>query len=112
MATGYLLLHALTIVFLAFAVGELKKNENFTRFGGIMVCFAAVNPGAFKGVYIPAVVLDIYAFVLLLVNALSKPRTSGQKLLDLLWSDGLVFFLVRNITFNFSGKRLIPSVWA
>ena len=40
------------------------------------------------------VVLDVYSFMLLFFNALARPRGAGLKLLDILYKDGLVFFLV------------------
>lgn len=82
----------------------------------VALCVNESNPSVMKGVYIPGVrsrlatstsifplmhifsflkvVLDIYSFVLLLTNALSKPRSMSERLLSILCSDGLIFFLV------------------
>ena len=38
--------------------------------------------------------MDLYAFTLLLVNALSRPRMDNERLLSLLYGDGMIFFLV------------------
>ncbi|KAL5518323.1 hypothetical protein ACEPAH_5 [Sanghuangporus vaninii] len=93
MAAGFIILHSATVVSLGIAVVQLRKNLHFFRLNNVVrTCYATVNPPAFKGVYIPAVALDVYAFILLLLNALSRPRSSSQKLLDLLWSDGAIFF--------------------
>ncbi|KAI5119017.1 hypothetical protein M0805_001876 [Coniferiporia weirii] len=94
MAAGYILLHSTTIVSLAITVLQMKSSLRFQLFfNNMRVCVSTRNPPGFKGVYIPAVVLDVYAFALLFTNALSRPRASSQKLLDLLWSDGFIFFL-------------------
>ncbi|KAL5495945.1 hypothetical protein ACEPAI_1409 [Sanghuangporus weigelae] len=110
MAAGFIVLHSATIVSLGIAVVELRQNMWFAPLTETLrTCFATANPTAFKGVYIPAVVLDVYAFLLLLLNALSRPRSSSQKLLDLLWSDGAVFFLT---TFSMRMMCLIINITA
>lgn len=82
----------------------------------LMICSVnlAELPRETLGIYIPAVrrialsygraqtqtsatmqvLLDAYAFTLLLANALARPRSSSQKLLELLYRDGAVFFVV------------------
>ena len=126
MATGFVLLHSATIVSLGIAVKQIRQGMGFVHIPTTVLrtCFATVNPTAFKGVYIPAgeflrqallrsisragqVALDIYAFVLLLINALSRPRSASQRLLDLLWGDGALFFLVRYSIHSFCGRFLI-----
>ncbi len=39
--------------------------------------------------------LDCYTFALIIMNALSRPRSTSQRLLNMLLKDGLVYFLVR-----------------
>lgn len=41
--------------------------------------------------------LDIIAIALLFWNVLSRPRSQSQQLLDMLYDDGLFFFLVRMV---------------
>ncbi|KAI5119019.1 hypothetical protein M0805_001878 [Coniferiporia weirii] len=109
MAAGFILVHSATIASLGLVIVQMRHHLTFVRFDDVRTCFSSVNPSAFKGVYIPAVVLDIYAFVLLLFNALSRPRSSSQKLLDLLWGDGAIFFLT---TFSMRMMCLIINVVA
>lgn len=92
----------------------------------VALCVNVSNPSVMKGVYIPGVrsrlatitsifslmhmfsflkvVLDIYSFVLLLTNALSKPRSMSERLLSILWSDGLIFFLVGSKSYHLCYK--------
>lgn len=42
------------------------------------------------------VAFDVSAFSLLLLNALTKPRVESIRLLNILYEDGIVFFLVRS----------------
>ncbi|KAL5495937.1 hypothetical protein ACEPAI_1401 [Sanghuangporus weigelae] len=93
MAAGFIILHSVTIIPLGTAVIQLRKNLHFFRLNDVFrACYATGNPPAFKSIYIPVIALDIYAFILLLLNALSRPRSSSQKLLDLLRSGPITFF--------------------
>lgn len=38
---------------------------------------------------------DVFVFLLLLLNALSRPRGESERLLKVLYGDGILFFLVR-----------------
>lgn len=40
------------------------------------------------------VIFDVFAFAMLVINALSRPRHESERLLRMLYSDGVVFFLV------------------
>lgn len=43
---------------------------------------------------ISKVIFDVFAFAMLVINALSRPRHESERLLRMLYSDGVVFFLV------------------
>jgi len=94
MASGFIILHSATVVSVIVGLVQIKNSFHFIDFGGVIrVCSATFTPSAFKGIYIPAVALDIYSFALLFLNVLSRPRATSQNLMDLLLGDGLVFFL-------------------
>ena len=92
---------------------RFADSIGFANLSGFVACALPKTPSSFLGAFIPAVripiemdhliayseppqaVLDCYAFALLLGNALSRPRSASQHLLDMLLRDGLVYFLVR-----------------
>ena len=43
------------------------------------------------------VTLDVYSFLLFLGNALSRPRSDSERLMSIMYRDGIIFFLVRTI---------------
>lgn len=88
---------------------------------------------ALLGIYVPAVsldlpckhyyshvqslkvILDAYAFSLLFLNALARPRTASKKLFAILYGDGALFFIVRISVYRHLQRlpRLQPAdyVW-
>lgn len=94
MASGYMVLHSAIVVAVIISIIQVKPNFHFLGVGDLIrICVVNFTPPAFKGIFIPGVVLDIYSFTLLLLNVLSRPRSTSQNLLQLLLSDGLIFFL-------------------
>ncbi|KLO04276.1 hypothetical protein SCHPADRAFT_1003346 [Schizopora paradoxa] len=92
LATGFVILHATV---LAFAVLSIKQVFEYLQFeDNTNVCSLQRTPFSVLGAFVPAAVLDGYAFLLLFLNALSRPRSASQRLLDMLLKDGLVYFLV------------------
>ncbi|KAI5116334.1 hypothetical protein M0805_002579 [Coniferiporia weirii] len=51
---------------------------------------------------------DLFAFSLFFLNALSRPRTESQKLLDIIYRDGMLYFLttLASMGFLFSGTMV------
>jgi len=96
MALGFILTNAVTIVCSILTVISVKADDGvvFTAVEGIRTCDVLVNPKFIVGCYIPGVVLELYSFSLLILNAISRPRAATQKLVSLLYKDGLVFFMV------------------
>ena len=54
--------------------------------------------------------LQIYLFVLLIANAMARPRVSSEKLMELLWRDGLIFFLVSAYIHDYGALVLIVDI--
>jgi len=93
MVIGFVLMHTVTLGFAGLAVKQVKDNISFTKVSFIS-CVLPQTPSSFLGAFIPAAILDCYAFALLLGNALSRPRNSSQRLLDMLLKDGIIYFLI------------------
>jgi hypothetical protein len=73
-----------------------KKPTGFIGLYAPMVCCIMADPMPYSDFTRPKTALGVYAFVLLLLNALSRPRAENEKLLEILYSDGIVVFLVRS----------------
>jgi len=97
MASGFIAMHALTTAFGLWAIRQLQEANGVLLFAppgvNLKTCAIVVNPSGLLGVYIPAVMLDVYSFTLLLLNALARPRSASQFLTDILYRDGIMFFL-------------------
>ncbi|KLO11020.1 hypothetical protein SCHPADRAFT_492311 [Schizopora paradoxa] len=94
MALGALTMHSITFVFTCIAIKQVLDGISFARMGSFEICALMETPSSFLGAFAPAVALDCYSFALLLLNALSRPRNTSQRLLRMLLKDGLVYFLV------------------
>lgn len=57
------------------------------------ICAVTSKPGALKGVWGFTVFLELFMFVMVYVNALSRPRSAHTFMLGVLYRDGIVFFL-------------------
>ena len=86
----------------------------FLDLGHLRLCDISIGIQTDLGVWIPTVsftifanplylfmryiskqiMLEIFEFTLLLINALSLPRKEGQPLLNILYRDGIIFFSV------------------
>ncbi|KLO13141.1 hypothetical protein SCHPADRAFT_940612 [Schizopora paradoxa] len=98
MGIGYALTHSVIVAFAGLAIKQVDDNIAFANLLGFIACALPKTPNSFLGAFIPAAVLDCYAFGLLLGNALSRPRSASQHLLDMLLRDGLVYFLICFLT--------------
>jgi hypothetical protein len=72
----------------------LHEQACFIGLYAPMVCCITTDPMPFPDFTRLKTALDVYAFVLLFLNALSRPRAENEKLLEILYSNGIVFFLV------------------
>ncbi|KAL5521009.1 hypothetical protein ACEPAG_8931 [Sanghuangporus baumii] len=79
--------------FAASAIVLIKKYVTFVSVGNVRSCGITGSSRLFLGVWITCVTFDVLAFALLLLNALSKPRSESQRLLNILYEDGIIFFL-------------------
>ncbi|KLO13129.1 hypothetical protein SCHPADRAFT_940603 [Schizopora paradoxa] len=94
LAIGFILAHTVVLGFAGLAIKQARDNLIFVDETGLVVCALEKTPFSFIGAFVPAAVLDVYAFALLLLNALSRPRSSTQRLLDILLKDGLIYFMI------------------
>ncbi|EJC99893.1 uncharacterized protein FOMMEDRAFT_160349 [Fomitiporia mediterranea MF3/22] len=92
MIAGFMLVHTSTLVVSVFSIMQLKGIFHILHVDHFHMCVSDVVPMAFKAIFVPSVVLQIYWSTLLLLNTLSRPRSSSQKLFDMLRVDGLLFF--------------------
>ncbi|OCB87927.1 hypothetical protein A7U60_g4883 [Sanghuangporus baumii] len=75
------------------AIAKTQKHIILQHLGDIRSC-SANDTAPLAIVAIGSILaLDIVAFSLLLLNALSRPRTESQHLLRVLYQDGMIFFL-------------------
>ncbi|KAL5483603.1 hypothetical protein ACEPAI_8835 [Sanghuangporus weigelae] len=95
--------------FAASAIVLIKKYVTFVSVGNVRSCGITGSSRLFLGVWITCVTFDVFAFVLLLLNALSKPRSESQRLLNILYEDGIIFFLT---IFTMRSMNLIISAAA
>lgn len=102
--TNFLDCSELIVTICAF-VGSNTDDLSFVTLSplGIPIRFCGVSGSSrfFLGVWITCVAFDVSAFALLLINALAKPRGESERLLGILYRDGVVFFLVSH--FRHSG---------
>ncbi|EJD04690.1 uncharacterized protein FOMMEDRAFT_27033 [Fomitiporia mediterranea MF3/22] len=63
-----------------------------------MACVITEMPILFLGSWIPCALFDTVAFILLLLNALSRPRQADAHLMKVLYIDGIIFFLINFTT--------------
>ncbi|KAL5505060.1 hypothetical protein ACEPAH_7723 [Sanghuangporus vaninii] len=95
--------------FAASAIVLIKKYITFVSVGNVRSCGITGSSRLFLGVWITCVTFDVFAFALLLLNALSKPRSESQRLLNILYEDGIIFFLT---IFTMRSMNLIISAAA
>ncbi|KLO16821.1 hypothetical protein SCHPADRAFT_193780 [Schizopora paradoxa] len=95
-ALGWILTNIVTVVCSVLITITLKDNHGVAFFNFLVVkaCDILSKPRLIVGCYIPAVVLEVYSFALLCLNTASRPRAATQRLVSLLYKDGVVFFLV------------------
>ncbi|KAI5116972.1 hypothetical protein M0805_002173 [Coniferiporia weirii] len=79
--------------FAGLAIALTKDDLSFYTIDNLRFCGVSGSSRFFLGVWVTCVAFDIFAFALLLLNALSRPRSVSQRLLKILYEDGVIFFL-------------------
>ncbi|KAH8109584.1 hypothetical protein DFH11DRAFT_1627081, partial [Phellopilus nigrolimitatus] len=72
---------------------HVRDSIHFQKIELVQFCDIERTSALFYGVWVPGAVSDAFSFFLLLLNALSRPRTESERLLGILYSDGIVYFL-------------------
>lgn len=103
---NFIICKTIIITFAGVVIAELSEKLIFIQFENVRVCFTSVALRLDLGVWITALLFDILAFTLLFVNAMARPRLESQRLLKLLYQDGMVFFLT---TFSMRIFNLVMS---
>jgi len=94
MAGGFTVFHVVSIIFAVITDVQLGGHITFVALSDTLrSCVNLINPPGFRWIYIPQAAFDVYAFSLLLINALHRPRSSAEFLLGVLYTDGLLFFV-------------------
>jgi len=93
-ALGYISMHSITFVFTGIAIKQVRDGITFVSHDGFMTCALSQTPFSFLGAFVPAAALDCYTFALIIMNALSRPRSTSQRLLNMLLKDGMAYFLI------------------
>ncbi|EJD04691.1 uncharacterized protein FOMMEDRAFT_18454 [Fomitiporia mediterranea MF3/22] len=92
--TGGLIIVTLVSLFSTFAaIAEARDHVLFVKISGLRICHEAEIQRIALIALIIAFILDITALFLLVFNALSRPRLESQRLFQILYEDGLFFFL-------------------
>ncbi|PAV17999.1 hypothetical protein PNOK_0648500 [Pyrrhoderma noxium] len=101
----------LLFAFAGSSIFLIKRNVHFfTVNENIRFCGVVDSSRLFLGVWITCVTFDVFAFSLLLLNALSRPRNESQRLLGILYKDGIIFFLTIFATVMRSLNLIISAV--
>jgi len=94
--TGLAITTCTSVCFISIAISQFydKNVTYFLNLGFIRTCYVSNIPPFFIKSFIGSVVMDCYALFFLTLNALSRPRSMSQGIMNILLRDGLQFLLV------------------
>lgn len=88
---GYLMFQAGCIVFLVLTAHEALPTIRFSEMSSM--CALTHRPAFLRGFYAWLLIFEVSAYSMVCYNALSRPRDSNQLLLEILYRDGILFFV-------------------
>jgi len=89
---GYAVTYALVLAFVILSAQSLHDNASYNS--EFESCVVAKNPRLLVGVWAPILANDIYAFALIFINALDRPRGLDEQIVKVLYRDGLTLFII------------------
>ncbi|KAF8532581.1 hypothetical protein JB92DRAFT_2841423 [Gautieria morchelliformis] len=82
------------MVAMGFAAFEVLSNHVIAFNPPLGMCIMTKTPASWKGVWAVTILFDLFTFIMVGLNALSRPRGTHTLLMKVLYRDGLFFFLV------------------
>ncbi|KAF8520681.1 hypothetical protein JB92DRAFT_2894339 [Gautieria morchelliformis] len=94
------------LVAMGFAAFEVLSNNLITFNSLLGMCLVTKSPASWKGIWAVTILFDLFTFIMVGLNTLSRPRGTHTLLMRVLYRDGLFFFLA------VSSLRLLNLVMA
>ena len=75
-------------------------NAQFIEILNFKACSVDIRPKLILGIWAAQIAFDVYALVLVFLNAMDKPRVQGQKIWKMLYEDGIFLITVSPMSVN------------
>ncbi|KAH8106398.1 hypothetical protein DFH11DRAFT_1271914 [Phellopilus nigrolimitatus] len=111
---GSAIVNVIATVFVGLTVRYFKESSFFIK--ELRVCSTVIHPLFLLGFWAMQAIFDIYVLILLLWNAMDRPRLPNQKLFKILHEDGVFLIIITwafrmlNLLMCASGNPILPMV--